>query len=75
MTVISKLWDLIEGWGFRESIKDIEGIDNNDDDNKEDDNENNDNNNNNDNDDQGMSPLGLDKDLIFSQNYQGHHGH
>ena len=38
MTVLSKLWDLIEGWGFRESIKNIEGIDNNDDDNKEDDN-------------------------------------
>ena len=75
MTVLSKLWDLIEGWGFRESIKDIEGIDNNDDDNKEDDNDNNDNSDNNNNDDQGMSALGRDKDLIFSQNYQGHHGH
>ena len=51
MTRLSKLWDLIEGWGFRENIKVIKGIYDNDDDNKEDDNDDYNNNDKDDNDD------------------------
>ena len=30
MTRVSKLWDLIETWGFREDIKEVKGISNRD---------------------------------------------
>ena len=66
MTRVSQLWDLIETWGFREDIKDIDAYDihDNDEDNKD-----NDANNNNDkesNDDKGISALGLNRDMGFS---------
>ena len=61
MTRVSQLWDLIEIWGFCNDIKDI--IANDDDDN--------DDNDDNDNYDKCISALGLDRDMGFSQGYQG----
>ena len=63
MTRVSQLWDLIETWGFHEDIKDIiaDDADSNDDDN------NNANDDKDGNDDKGISALGLDRDLGFSQ--------
>ena len=57
MTRVSQLWDLIETCGFRKNINDIIAAAADDDD---------DDNNNNDND-EGISALGLDRDLGFSQ--------
>ena len=67
MTRVSQLWDLIETWGFRENIKDIDADDDND---ANDANGINDANDKDGNDDKGISALGLDRDMGFSQ---GHH--
>ena len=42
---------------------------------KVEDNDKDDNNNKDDNNDKGVSALGLDRDLRFSQGHQGHQGH
>ena len=77
MSRVSKLWDLIETWGFHEDIKDIDAADN-DDNNADDVNNANDANDNNDkddkdvNNDKGISAMGLDRDMGFSRGHQGH---
>ena len=61
---------MIETWGFREDIKDIVAVDDDVDDNNVDNDDVDDDNNNNDkdsNDDKGISALGLDRDMGFSQ--------
>ena len=74
MTSVNKLWDLIETWGFREDIKDIVAVDDEDDDDNDDcDSDNNHKEADNDkdyNNYKGISALGLDSGLVFSQ---GHH--
>ena len=57
--------------GFHENIN---GIDNDDDNNKDDNDEEEDKNKNN-NSDKGISALGLDRNLRFSQVHQGHQRH
>ena len=67
MTRVSQLWDLIETWGFREDIKDIDADNVNDADNDTNDVNNiNDTNDKDGNDDKGISALGLDRDMGFS---------
>ena len=63
------LWDLIETWGFREDIKDIDA--DTDDANADDANDANDKEGN---DDKGISALGLDRDMGFSRGHQGRQG-
>ena len=58
ITRLTQLWDLIEACGFHKDIKDI--INNNNDGDK---NDNNDEKNNSNHEDDGISALGLDKDL------------
>ena len=81
MTRVCQLWDLIEIWGFRKDIKNIKRINDDEDDsnniedkdnnnNKDDDNNKDDNNNKDNNNNKGISALGLDRDLGFSQGYQ-----
>ena len=70
-----QLWNLIETQGFREDIKEfvtnsVHGYDNK---NYDKDEENNNDNNKNKNNDKGISALGLDRDLRFSQGHQGHY--
>ena len=60
---------MIETWGFREDIKDIDADDNNDA------NDVNDNDNKEGNDDYSISALGLDRDMGFSRGHQGRQGH
>ena len=62
-TRVNQLWDLIEACGFCKDINNNEN-DDNDDDNNYDKNKNN--------NDQGISVLGLGRDLGFSLGYQGH---
>ena len=68
ITRITKFWDLIGVWGFREAIKDIRNKDDNDDDDDvhNDNNDNNDEKKNNNNEDERISALGLHRDLGFS---------
>ena len=65
MTRVCQLGDQIETWGLREDIKDIKGINLDDEDNNEEDNNLDDNNNKGNNDSKGISAMGLDKDLEF----------
>ena len=58
MTRVSQLWDLIETWGFREDIKDIDA-------DADDANDANDNDDKEGNNDKGISALGLDRDMGF----------
>ena len=62
MTRVSQLWDLIETWGFREDIVAHDDANNNNNDHDHDDNNNNDGN-----DDNGISALGLDRDMGLSR--------
>ena len=69
MTGLSKLWDLIEGWGFCENIKDIDADNVNDTNNVNDANDNDDKEGK---DDKGISALGIDRDMGFSRGHQWH---
>ena len=69
MTRVSQLWDLIEIWGFRKDIKDIDADDDNNANNVNDANDNVDKDGN---DDKGISALGLDRDMGFSRGHQGY---
>ena len=66
MTRVSQLWDLIETWGFREDIKDIDADNDDDAKNAYEGNDAYDVNDANDNDEKGISALGLDIDMGFS---------
>ena len=54
---------MIETWGFREDIKDIDADDDNDT------NDTNDNDDKDGNNDKGISALGLDRDMGFSRGH------
>ena len=66
---VSQLRDQIETWGFREDIKVIKEINDNDIDNKDDDDDKDDN------DIEGISALRLDRHLGFSRGHQGNQGY
>ena len=68
MTRVSQLWDQIETLGFREYIKDVNGISIHDDDNnKEGGDEVEDIDKDDDNNGNGISALELYRDLVFSR--------
>ena len=72
MTRVSQLWDLIETWGFREDIKDIDADDDNNNNNADNVNDANDKDDEDANNDKGISALGLDRDMGFSRGHQRH---